>query len=328
MFTDAALKVSASLTRSNAGNKRAVKDSASENEITVVQTVQRSIRKDTHRRFLPSAAIILSIAASIGVSVAVEAATNDGIRDVNMQIRDVAADGYARAVSAVTLGQVNETTLDFTPGNNAQLLAMGIVSTITNANEAAAEAMQVQAELDAAAEARLIEAQRIAVEAEIARLREAAGAITDEEALVVWKQLNISFGQFQPPVTGADVTSRFGVRIHPIYGNTSFHNGLDLGIACGTPITAAANGVVEMAGWNGQLGLNVEIKHGDITTGYAHMLEDSIRVSVGQQVEQGQVIGLVGNTGVSTGCHVHWTAAVQGADGEASYFDPAIFLLR
>ena len=108
------------------------------------------------------------------------------------------------------------------------------------------------------------------------------------------------------PVAGR-LTSGFGMRFHPILGYSRMHQGLDLAAPWGVPIRAAASGTVSFAGWHGGHGNMVQLAHGGGTgTGYAHM--SRIAVSPGEQVVQGQVIGFVGSTGLSTGPHLHFEA--------------------
>lgn len=107
------------------------------------------------------------------------------------------------------------------------------------------------------------------------------------------------------------LTSLFGRRIHPIYGTPDFHTGIDFGVPVGTEVHAAAAGKVSFAGWQGGYGLLVVIDHGDgLSTYYAHLSE--ALVEVGQFVEQGQVIALTGNTGLSTGPHLHFEIRLHG----------------
>jgi len=106
------------------------------------------------------------------------------------------------------------------------------------------------------------------------------------------------------PVPGR-ITSRYGMRRHPILGYRRMHSGLDFRAGHGTPIYAASDGRVEFAGRNGGYGNYVRLRHqGNLGTGYAHM--SRIAVNRGQQVRQGQVIGYVGSTGLSTGPHLHY----------------------
>lgn len=116
-------------------------------------------------------------------------------------------------------------------------------------------------------------------------------------------------GFLNRPVAGT-LTSPFGYRRHPIYGYRSLHDGQDIGAACGTPLYAAASGSV-MAKyysevWGQRLFLNLgQVNGKNLTAVYNHSARYT--VSPGQRVERGQVIGYVGNTGWSTGCHVHFT---------------------
>jgi murein DD-endopeptidase MepM/ murein hydrolase activator NlpD len=112
------------------------------------------------------------------------------------------------------------------------------------------------------------------------------------------------------PVNG-HITSGFGMRFHPILHYTRFHSGLDFGAAWGSPIVAAADGQVIAAGWSGGYGREVEVAHGGgIVTLYGHM--SGIVASPGETVRQGQVIGYVGSSGLSTGPHVHFEVRVNG----------------
>ena len=113
-------------------------------------------------------------------------------------------------------------------------------------------------------------------------------------------------GSFTWPVPSCTyITSRFGLRVHPIDGTTKSHTGLDIGAAAGAAIVAADGGTVTMAGVNGGYGNCVMIDHGNgYQTLYGHMA--TIAVSNGSTVSRGQTIGTVGSTGVSTGPHCHF----------------------
>jgi murein DD-endopeptidase MepM/ murein hydrolase activator NlpD len=118
-------------------------------------------------------------------------------------------------------------------------------------------------------------------------------------------------GTFARPIAGAPITSGFGTRIDPITGQQSFHSGIDFGAACGTPIHAAGAGAVVSAGMNGGYGNATVINHGGgLATLYGH--QSGFAVAPGQVVQQGQVIGYVGSTGKSTGCHLHFEVRVNG----------------
>ena len=117
-------------------------------------------------------------------------------------------------------------------------------------------------------------------------------------------------GGFALPV-GGRVTSGFGTRMHPLLGHARFHRGIDLAAATGTPIRAAADGRVVRAGWRGGYGRQVALAHGGgLDTSYSHL--SRILARPGQAVRRGQVIGLAGSSGLSTGPHVHFEAARNG----------------
>jgi murein DD-endopeptidase MepM/ murein hydrolase activator NlpD len=115
------------------------------------------------------------------------------------------------------------------------------------------------------------------------------------------------------PIDGAKLTSRYGKRKHPILGYTRIHPGVDFGAAKGTPIYAAGDGKVEAAGWEGNYGRYVRLRHNrELKTAYAHMTRIAKKVRRGKRVRQGQVIGYVGSTGLSTGPHLHYEVLVKG----------------
>lgn len=115
----------------------------------------------------------------------------------------------------------------------------------------------------------------------------------------------VTSGIFIKPVTGATITSRFGPRAS---GN---HTGLDMAIATGTPVHAAASGTVTFAGYKGSYGYLVIIDHGNgYQTYYAHC--SKLYVSAGQSVTQGETISAVGSTGNSTGPHLHFEVRYKG----------------
>jgi murein DD-endopeptidase MepM/ murein hydrolase activator NlpD len=117
--------------------------------------------------------------------------------------------------------------------------------------------------------------------------------------------------RFVWPVKGP-ISSPFGPRIHPVYGIPSFHNGIDLAVPEGTPVRAAMAGVVSFAGWEGGFGLLVVLDHQNgYETYYAHL--SRILVRVGQRVSAGETIALSGNTGLSTGPHLHFEVRYLGS---------------
>jgi len=118
-------------------------------------------------------------------------------------------------------------------------------------------------------------------------------------------------GGLTRPVAGRQ-TSGFGMRLHPLLGYNRFHRGIDFGAAHGSPIYAVSDGRVAVAGRSGGHGNYVRLLHGgNMGTGYSHM--SRIAVRPGQTVRQGQVIGYVGSTGLSTGPHLHFEVYRNGA---------------
>ncbi|SDG66447.1 Murein DD-endopeptidase MepM and murein hydrolase activator NlpD, contain LysM domain [Pelagibacterium luteolum] len=125
----------------------------------------------------------------------------------------------------------------------------------------------------------------------------------------------------QTPIAGAHtVTSNFGNRTDPFLKRAAFHAGMDFRAVTGTPVRAAANGIVTVAGTNGGYGKMVEIDHGNgLATRYAHL--NQILVATGQTIEGGASVGLSGSTGRSTGPHLHFEVRRGG-----SAVDPAHFM--
>jgi murein DD-endopeptidase MepM/ murein hydrolase activator NlpD len=117
-------------------------------------------------------------------------------------------------------------------------------------------------------------------------------------------------GDLLRPV-GGPVTSPFGMRVHPITGVRKLHDGTDFGVPCGTPVHAAAAGRVTSSGTAGAYGQRVVVGHGAGTeTSYSHLSRRD--VAVGEAVSPGDVVGLVGSTGSSTGCHLHFMVVQDG----------------
>lgn len=144
-------------------------------------------------------------------------------------------------------------------------------------------------------------------------------------ALERQQQLNsqtaiVGTGSYIWPLPGYSPGSAYGWRMHPVYHEMRFHSGEDIGAPQGTAILAADSGSVILASYNGGYGNCVMINHGGgRVTLYGHM--SSIAVSYGQNVTQGDVIGYVGSTGVSTGPHLHFEVRVDGATTDPkSYF--------
>ncbi len=115
------------------------------------------------------------------------------------------------------------------------------------------------------------------------------------------------------PINGARLSSKFGMRKHPIDGFNKMHRGTDFAAPTGTPIMASGSGIIKKAGWCGGGGNCVVIKHNSTyQTVYAHMSKFAKGIKKGIRVKQGQTIGYVGSTGKSTGPHLHYEVIVNG----------------
>jgi murein DD-endopeptidase MepM/ murein hydrolase activator NlpD len=122
------------------------------------------------------------------------------------------------------------------------------------------------------------------------------------------------------PVKNATLGSDYGFRMDPFNGRRSIHEGLDFTAAIGTPVYAAANGIVVGNNFHGEYGNLIVIDHGlDLVTRYAHLSRTN--VNIGQQVKQGQLLGAVGNTGRSSGAHLHFEVRSAGVA-----LNPSVFL--
>jgi murein DD-endopeptidase MepM/ murein hydrolase activator NlpD len=123
------------------------------------------------------------------------------------------------------------------------------------------------------------------------------------------------------PIDGARITSKFGVRVHPIYKTQKNHNGVDFAAPTGTPIYAAGKGTIIFRAMAGGAGNLIKVDHGDgLETRYMHLNTFADGQAVGSEVVQGQVIGYVGTTGGSTGPHLHFEIRTDG-----EYVDPLSF---
>ena len=115
------------------------------------------------------------------------------------------------------------------------------------------------------------------------------------------------------PINGARLSSSYGMRKHPILGYNKMHQGTDFAAPLGTPIMASGSGIILKAGWCGGGGNCVKIKHNSTySTVYAHMSKFARGVKKGTRVSQGQIIGYVGSTGMSTGPHLHYEVIKNG----------------
>ncbi len=178
---------------------------------------------------------------------------------------------------------------------------------LSTAELAAARASSLRAAATDLAEAQQADALDQRQEA----LAESAEQISEESKYLLNRAVF-----FRP--TAGKLGSPYGMRFHPILHYTRLHDGMDIGGACGQPIYAASDGVVVKAakgGYNGGSGNNVRVDSGTINghqveEAYLHM--QTIVVSVGQQVQKGDLLGTVGNTGLSTSCHLHFSVYEDG----------------
>jgi murein DD-endopeptidase MepM/ murein hydrolase activator NlpD len=189
-------------------------------------------------------------------------------------------------------------------------------------NRMAGLTLQLEAAVDAIQEQVLLQQELIAAqEAKRAQAWSAMMSLTDAQREI----LNAEPGEYGPVLplsrpTSGILTSPYGWRDTPSPG---LHAGNDYGSPCGSQIRAAADGTVVTAGWSPWFGWYVEIDHGRVgsdyfRTGYAHMTD--FVVGVGQPVLRNQLIGFVGNTGESYGCHLHFIVMVNGRMVDGRYY--------
>ena len=115
------------------------------------------------------------------------------------------------------------------------------------------------------------------------------------------------------PINGARLSSKFGLRKHPILGFNKMHRGTDFAAPKGTPIMASGDGKIIRARWCGGGGNCIKIKHNSTySTVYAHLSKFARITKEGARVRQGQIIGYVGSTGMSTGAHLHYEVIENG----------------
>jgi murein DD-endopeptidase MepM/ murein hydrolase activator NlpD len=214
-------------------------------------------------------------------------------------------------------GQVEQSLLEAATRRVAQL-NLQAKANLLEAQSAATDAAAAKAQLVTLASSQkrqlaAVAAQRAAEKRRVDELQKESDAIT---ALLRARSHSGSNtppadagGTLAYPVSGP-ITSEFGMRYHPILHYYRLHAGMDFGVPCGTPVHAAANGVIVSAGWGGGYGNRIIIAHaGPLATTYNHL--KSIRVHSGS-VSRGELIGYSGTTGLSTGCHLHFEVRVNG----------------
>ena len=135
----------------------------------------------------------------------------------------------------------------------------------------------------------------------------------NEEEYYDIKGKSITKSLMKTPINGARLSSSYGMRKHPILGYNKMHRGTDFAAPSGTPIMASGSGTITRARWCGGGGNCVKIKHNSTyETIYAHMKAFAKGIKEGRKVKQGQIIGYVGSTGLSTGPHLHYEVIVNG----------------
>ncbi len=201
----------------------------------------------------------------------------------------------------------------------AQAAVAGLVNARAEAHDAAADAKRADLEM-----LRGLQQERdrisdiLAARAEAARRRAeaaAAAAAASAAAGAVDGVRHPSNGFLDYPVDGY-ITSSYGMRLHPVYHRWTLHDGTDFGVGCGTPIRAAASGKVIAVYYNEGYGNRVVMDNGyhrgvGLGTAYNHL--SAYSTYEGQKVKRGDVIGYVGSTGYSTGCHLHFMVFENGA---------------
>jgi murein DD-endopeptidase MepM/ murein hydrolase activator NlpD len=139
----------------------------------------------------------------------------------------------------------------------------------------------------------------------------ASSSVSDPTAILKKTAALLPVTAFQSPVVG-EITSLFGMRNHPVLGETLHHDGIDISQPTGTPVKPLSSGIVTFSGNNGGYGQMIEIDHGNgLTSIYAHLSKLSVRK--GEQISSEQTIGQVGQTGMTTGPHLHLEIHRQNA---------------
>jgi len=281
-------------------------------ETTTIIKTKHVTASNTSRKtrliVIATAAVATVVAAAVSFGFLVPSATQAPL-DPNLAAADAAR-------------EIGNTDVNVGLAQNANA-----ASTIEQVNVAAADALAA----DTQVKAQLALAKQTAVSAGQVGLAEAKAAwakAMKTAGTSAYKWANAGSGAPVPVPDGAFIwptkytyiSSPFGWRTDPVYGGSEFHTGVDLATPCGTPIYASGDGIVSYSGWNGSYGNYIEINHGQLSTGYGH--QSKLVAKVGDHVSQGDLIGYVGSTGKSTGCHVHFLAI----NGKGQYFDPTTLI--
>jgi murein DD-endopeptidase MepM/ murein hydrolase activator NlpD len=134
----------------------------------------------------------------------------------------------------------------------------------------------------------------------------------------------VNWKRFAWPVAPVVITSHFGLRLHPVYGDNRYHRGVDLMADAAQAVYAPYSGTVVFSGWHGGYGKHVELQHDiEVTTTYSHLM--SLMVREGEVVKKGQLIGLAGETGSATGPHLHFELFKKGLPVDPEMSLPATY---
>jgi len=227
------------------------------------------------------------------------------LREERARVRDAedAADEQAD-LAAQQLANVQRLEAEAETAANAALLAQNEVTLTVAARE------QAQRKAERARRHDLEELAKLKKQERKIKQQIIAAAAADQSVGYVGSD----DGFLLPPVNGS-VTSPFGYRIHPIYGYWGLHDGTDFGVSCGEGMRAAADGKVISRYYSSVYGNRLYLDVGkvnghNLTVVYNHAT--SYRVNVGDQVKRGEIVGYVGSTGWSTGCHLHFTVLQDG----------------
>lgn len=237
-------------------------------------------------------------------------------RELREELRVEAEAAFAEAQAAQVAAE--EALAAQQENQNRLEVQLGVLQGVLETTQAEyEEGERIRKAEEAARKAREEAARRAAEEAARKAAEEAAAGGGDGGGANAGGSSNnggvVTGSGWASPLSGP-ITSNYGPRVHPVTGRQTFHAGTDIGAGCGRHMYAASGGTVTYAGWNGGYGNFVRINHGDgVTTSYGHIQSGGVLVSNGQQVEAGQLIALVGTTGLSSGCHLHIEVRINGA---------------
>jgi len=271
--------------------------------------------------------IAFSAAAIVDISVGV------AYLDVLTGYSSQAADRYAAAVEREELEQTQVRELEATIAADVASLdaAKQEAATLAEDLERTRVALVAEYEVQAAlleevekavaqfeGELTSLSREETSIRRQIAAAARAAAATKPRASSSSSSGSSVGSGRLVRPIPGP-IESGFGPRVHPITGKTRMHNGLDMHGNAGDPIRAAADGTVILAGLKGGYGKAVMIDHGGgMVTLYAH--QSKLLVKAGQRVKAGEVIGLIGSTGLSTGPHLHFEVRINGSPVNAAKY--------